>query len=479
MDDTVGLIDVLAILRRRFWIVLGVVFVAVMAAVLLSYVILPRVYQSSATLIVNERQNVAQSTAGIDYGQIQTSQALAVTYVKVITSRAVLQDTIDTLKLPETVKQLAKMTTAQVEGSTEIIAVSVRDKDAIRAANIANTVVNSFITQLPTLVNRVQNVSIIDRAVPVTDQVSPRPVLNILVALVAALVIGVLLGFIVDYFDDTVKTPEDVKKLFGLRVLAVVPDMKVRGARDGKTPKKVDSYGYGYGGYKGPRSPVGEAFRVLRTNLQFAAVDRELKVILVTSTSPDEGKSTVAQYLAQSISQTGKKVLALDTDLINPSLHLRFGIANQRGLSNLIVGDTDFTASTQLKEYPNLSVITSGPIPPNSSELLGSSRMRHVMDLLREKYDVIVVDSPPILPVTDAIVVSSLADGIILVVQAGRSRSGDVRHAPEALEAAHANVLGVVLNRVHRHAPDYGYPGTSVASSTEHAQATEAPPAVL
>jgi len=235
MDDTVGLIDVLAILRRRFWIVLGVVFVAVMAAVLLSYVILPRVYQSSATLIVNERQNVAQSTAGIDYGQIQTSQALAVTYVKVITSRAVLQDTIDTLKLPETVKQLAKMTTAQVEGSTEIIAVSVRDKDAIRAANIANTVVNSFITQLPTLVNRVQNVSIIDRAVPVTDQVSPRPVLNILVALVAALVIGVLLGFIVDYFDDTVKTPEDVKKLFGLRVLAVVPDMKVRGARDGNT----------------------------------------------------------------------------------------------------------------------------------------------------------------------------------------------------------------------------------------------------
>lgn len=239
------------------------------------------------------------------------------------------------------------------------------------------------------------------------------------------------------------------------------------------TSKKVDSYGNGYGGYKGSRSPVGEAFRVLRTNLQFAAVDRELKVILVTSASPNEGKSTVAQYLAQSISQTGKKVLALDTDLINPSLHLRFGIANQQGLSNLIVGDADFTVSTQLKEYPNLSVITSGPIPPNSSELLGSSRMKHVMDRLREEYDVIVVDSPPILPVTDAIVVSSLADGVILVVQAGRSRSGDVRHAQEVLEAAHANVLGVVLNRVHRHAPDYGYSGTSVVSSTEQAPPAE------
>lgn len=241
--------------------------------------------------------------------------------------------------------------------------------------------------------------------------------------------------------------------------------------------RKVDSYGYGYGGYKGSRSPVGEAFRVLRTNLQFAAVDRELKVILVTSASPNEGKSTVAQYLAQSISQTGKKVLALDTDLINPSLQLRFGIANQRGLSNLIVGDADFTVSTALEDYPNLSVITSGPIPPNSSELLGSSRMKHVMDRLREEYDVIVVDSPPILPVTDAIVVSSLVDGVILVVQAGRSRGGDVRRAQEGLEAAHANVLGVVLSRVHRYAPDYGYRATSVASGTDHTQATEAPTA--
>lgn len=219
--------------------------------------------------------------------------------------------------------------------------------------------------------------------------------------------------------------------------------------------KKVDSYGYGYGGYKGSRSPVAEAFRVLRTNLQFAAVDRELKVILVTSTSPNEGKSTVAQYLAQTISQTGKKVMALDTDLINPTLHLRFGIPNQRGLSNLIMGDADFTLAAHPKEYPNLSVITSGPIPPNSSELLGSTRMKHVMDHLREEYDVVVVDSPPMLPVTDAVVVSSLADGVILVVQAGKTRRGEVRHVQETLEVAHANLLGVVLNRVHSRAHDY------------------------
>ena len=234
MEDALSLADILGTLRRRFWIVLLVVFVAVALAALLSYIILPPVYQADTSLIVNEKQNVTQATDGVDYSQIQTNRSLAVTYARIITSRAVLQDTIDTLRLPETVKQLTEMTTVQVEGETEIIAVSVEDKDAARAALIANTVASSFITQLPTLVNRVENVSVIDRAVPVTDQVSPRPLLNIAVAFVAALVLGGLLAFLVDYFDDTVKTSDDIKKLFGLRVLAVVPDINAKGTRHGR-----------------------------------------------------------------------------------------------------------------------------------------------------------------------------------------------------------------------------------------------------
>lgn len=229
MEQELSLHDVLGVLRRRAWIVLVVVFVAAVLAALLSYVILPPVYQADTSLIVNERSNAAQPTDGVDMGQIQTYRSLAVTYAQIITSRAVLQDTIDTLDLPETVEQLADMTTVQVKGQTEIIMVSVKDTDATRAALIANTIAKSFITKLPTLVNRVENVSVIDRAVPPTKQVSPRPLLNIAVALVAALMLGVLLAFLVDYFDDTVKTPDDVKKLFGLRVLGVVPDMKAKG----------------------------------------------------------------------------------------------------------------------------------------------------------------------------------------------------------------------------------------------------------
>jgi len=234
MEQELSLRDVLGVLRRRAWIVLVVVFVAVVLAALLSYVILPPVYQANTSLIVNERQNVAQPADSLDIGQIQTYRSLAVTYAKIITSRVVLQDTIDTLKLPETVGQLTSMTTVAVEGQTEIIGVSVKDKDATRAALIANAVAASFIQQLPKLVNRVENVSVIDLAVPMTGQVSPRPLLNIAVAFVAALMLGVLLAFLVDYFDDTVKTPDDVKKLFGLRVLAVVPDMTAKGASHGR-----------------------------------------------------------------------------------------------------------------------------------------------------------------------------------------------------------------------------------------------------
>jgi capsular polysaccharide biosynthesis protein len=225
MENGLSFTDVVGILRRRHWIMLLVIVVAVGLAALLSYVVLPPVYQADTSLIVNERPSTVQGTGGVDYGQIETNRSLAVTYARIIASRAILQDTIDTLGLPETTKQLAKMTTVQVQGQTEIIAVRVTDKSATRAAIIANAIAKSFIAQLPTLVNRVENVSVIDRAVPMTEQVSPRPLLNMAVALVAALILGVLLAFLVDYFDDVVKTPDDIKKLFVLRVLAVIPDM--------------------------------------------------------------------------------------------------------------------------------------------------------------------------------------------------------------------------------------------------------------
>lgn len=429
--------DVVGILRRRLSIVTATMLVCVTVAAVLSYVVLPPIYRSETSLVVNKRQPTSTGDS-VSYDQLQAYRALALTYARIITSRTILQDTIDTLRLPETVEQLSKMITVQVEGDTEVIVVSVRDKDAARAALIANTVASSFIDQLPRLLNRTDNVNVLDRAVPVADQVSPRPLLNIAVALAGSLMLGVLLAFLIDSSDDTVRTSGDIRKQFGLRVLAIVPDGRAKADRGGR----------------GAGSPGHETFGALWTNLQFSAGDRESQVVLVTSCSAGEGKSTVAQNLAQTISQTGKKVMIVDANLVSPALHRRFAIPNQQGLSNLTMGDADFTVFTRLEAYPNLCVITSGPIPPNKAELLGSTRMRHLVDRLREEYDVIVLDAPSIFPVTDAVVLSSLADAVILVVQTGRTRTADVHSAMETLAAVHANVLGVVLNTARYRSDD-------------------------
>ncbi|HWQ22203.1 MAG TPA: Wzz/FepE/Etk N-terminal domain-containing protein, partial [Clostridia bacterium] len=261
--DILSVRDLLAILRRRWSIVVVTVLICVGAAGMLSYVVLSPVYRSETSLVVTRRQPTPTGDSA-SYDQLQAYHALALTYAEIITSRAVLQDTIDTLRLPETVEQLAKMTAAEVAGDTGVILVSVRDTDSTRAALIANTVASSFVDQLPKLLSRNDSVSVIDRAVPMTDQVTPRPLLNIAVALAGSLMLGIVLAFLVDSSDDTIRTTGDVQRLFGLRVLAVVPDVRANG---------------GHGNW-GEGSLAFESFSALRTSLQFSMPDHEPQVIL-------------------------------------------------------------------------------------------------------------------------------------------------------------------------------------------------------
>jgi len=229
MEDTLSLKDILGIYRRRSRIVVAVMLVCVVLAVLFGYVLLAPVYRSKTSLIVNQRQTTGQATGGIDYSQVQTNRTLAVTYAEIITSRVILQDTINRLKLDMTVDDLMKATTVQVQGQTEIIVISVTNTDAQRAALLANAVAASFMTQLPKLVNSVERVSVIDPAVVSAKQISPRPLLLIAVAFAAGLILGTLAAFLADYLDDTVRTQDDVKRLSGLRVLTVVPDTRAKG----------------------------------------------------------------------------------------------------------------------------------------------------------------------------------------------------------------------------------------------------------
>lgn len=197
-----------------------------------------------------------------------------------------------------------------------------------------------------------------------------------------------------------------------------------------------------------PRSPIAEAYRQLRTNIQFSSLDRPIKTLLITSTHPEEGKSTILANLATTFAQTGSRTILVDCDLRRPSLHRIFGVRNGAGLTSVIL-------DPGIKEFPylecgvpNLRLLCSGPLPPNPSELLGSRRMAEVIEQLKSDADYVLFDSPPVVVVTDAAVLASKVDGVMMVIYAGRTRRELAKKAKALLDKVNANILGVVLNNV-------------------------------
>src|SRR5690554_1477116 len=199
--------------------------------------------------------------------------------------------------------------------------------------------------------------------------------------------------------------------------------------------------------YHDPKSPVAEAFRTLRTNLQFSALDRELRTLLVTSAGPGEGKSTVITNLAVAVAQSGKSVILVDADLRKPVIHKRFGLGNDVGLTNILVHGP---AESVLQDVgiANLQVVTSGPIPPNPAEMLDSGMMEKTRDFLKEKADIVLFDCPPVVAVTDAALLSRKMDGVLLVVQLGSVEREAARRAKTLLENVQAPLLGLVINNI-------------------------------
>lgn len=196
-----------------------------------------------------------------------------------------------------------------------------------------------------------------------------------------------------------------------------------------------------------PKSPVAEQYRTIRTNIEFMAVDREIQAILVTSATQGEGKSTTSSNLAVAYAQQGKKVLIIDTDMRRPTVHYTFRVANGLGLSSLLTRQAEKEKAILPTKVDNLSILTAGPIPPNPAELLSSQAMEHLTEQLREEFDIIIFDAPPLLQVADSRITSKLTDGVVLVVGCTTSDRQRVLKAKEQLELAEAKILGVVLNR--------------------------------
>lgn len=273
----------------------------------------------------------------------------------------------------------------------------------------------------------------------------PRPVSNALLGLFAGLIIGMAAAFLREYFDDSISVPADLSKVDGdLPLLAVVPSV-------------VTKHGRAFG-IAQPGSSAIEAFRTLRTNVQFLSVDRELRIIEVVSSQPGEGKTTVACNLAVALSQSGSRVALVDGDLRAPRVHRLFAVDPSTGLSNNLVGDSLDLTIQPITEH--LAVVPAGPIPPNPSELLSSKRMGAVLDELRLRFDYVIIDSAPILAVADGLSIAQFADGVILIARSGTTAASPLNRALSALVQVSAPVVGIVLNRVRPRdgvSDGYGY----------------------
>ncbi len=312
---------------------------------------------------------------------------------------------------------------------------------------------------------RPDNMRIDAAAIRPSAPVGPMRNRNILVALLLSFGAGIGLAFLLDYLDDSIKTSDDAGRHLGLPTLALIPKYGLgekKRLRLGRGAKQGDEAvsDLSLVSLTDTRSATAEAYRHLRTSLLFSSAGRAPQAILVTSSQPSEGKTTTAINTAITLAQSGAEVVIIDCDLRRPRLHSRFELSNETGLTNYLSGDDNPEALLQEhSELQNLKIITCGPIPPNPTELLGSEEMRNLLQFLRENFDHVIVDSPPAISFTDAAILSTMVDGVVLVAMAGKSSLQLMKKFKQRLSAIGARIYGVVLNGITSDSVEYGYYG--------------------
>lgn len=440
--------DLLRMLQRRWKTVASVIAAALIIAAALAVMATP-IYHSTSKVFISTDASGASSVD--QYSAALFSTARVQSYADLATSGELMEKVIKELKLNLTPDELSKKIVATVPTNTVIIQIEVRDPSARVAQQIAQSEakqLTSYITDLEAPAGSSSSpikATITDKAQFDGSPVSPNITLNIAIALLMGLLIGFALAVLRDVLDTTVKTHEDIEEAVDAPVLAHV----------GYDPNV-------------PRSPLltdrdadagrAESFRLLRTNLQFLDLDRNPRSFVITSSVAGEGKTSTSVNLAIALAQAGRRVLLVDGDLRRPHVAKLLNLESAVGLTTVLVGRSELSASIQ-HHNSGVDVLSTGPIPPNPTEILQSLAARDLFKLLHDTYDNLVIDAPPLLPVADAAILATDADGAIMVVRHGKTTKEQSKQAVARLRTVGAHLFGAVANMTPRRGSEYNYEG--------------------
>ena len=426
--------DFVKLLRNRWVTVAVTALITALGAVAYTLLQTPQ-YEASTRLFVS---TTGGSSVSEVYSGNRLSQERVLSYTQLIMGETLAQRTIDRLDLDMTAPDLKAKVTAKSKLDTVLIDVSVIDESPVRARDIANALSDEFVLmarelETPPKGERPDARVVVEQraSIPISP-VIPKPARNLAAGIFLGVMFGVGLATLRDLLDNTVKTQETVEKVTGKGAVGYIPfDSKIRDSA--AIAFDVDN------------SSTAEAFRKLRTNLQFLAVDNPPRVIVITSSSPSEGKSTTSINVALALAEAEHNVLLVDGDLRRPRLAKYLNLLGSVGFSTVLGGSAQLSEVLQKTKYPHLTVLAAGPTPPNPSELLGSLTAQKMLSELRAQYDYIIIDSAPLLAVTDGAILAAHADGALVAIRAGKTRRDQLTHAIGMLNDVGATLLGSVL----------------------------------
>jgi capsular exopolysaccharide synthesis family protein len=439
--------DYVRILRARWFLIAACALTAIALAALYTWHATPQ-YASSTRLFVSTQSSTddAQANQG---GQFSLQRVKS--YADLLTGQVIARKVVEELGLDESPKELASQISASSKLDTVILTVSVTDPDPKRAQKLADAVAKvfvSYVAELETPPGQDEatiKATVVDEATEPGSPVSPNPTRNIALGTILGLLIGAGVAVLRETLDTTIRSASELERLVPAPVIGTISFDP--GAVSTPLISGLDTY-----------APRAEAFRVLRTNLQYIDPDVERKVFVVTSALPGEGKSTTAVNLALALAEGGERVALVEGDLRRPKISQYLRLESAVGLTTVVIGKLTMADAIQQSSHEGLDVLTSGSTPPNPAELLKSDAMRALIASLRSSYDIVLIDAPPLLPVTDGALLAAQADGALLVVRHGKTTSDQVTGAVRRLESVDALPVGVVFNMTPSKGGDaYGY----------------------